>query len=263
MDKTCHTVPMILVANSCLSALLCASDILWISIATLINDVKQIEYQNLFCIFCGYLTYVSCAVLNYSFLLQAFYRYMIVVCPTRLFWQLPQSQLLLIVLTWIYVLIFPTGFIFTGDIIYNMDNQICQIPLRFSFAIIFAVLCVYIIPVSITMFIYYKLVRFIHQMNQRIIPVNTLVRARRELKMFRRTVTLLMIIFILDFPYALFIFISFFNAAPKYHFRIAYIFVDIALACVMIVLFQFTDPLKTSILKKLNIELEMVALTES
>ncbi|CAF4147668.1 unnamed protein product, partial [Adineta steineri] len=49
-----------------------------------------------------------------------------------------------------------------------------------------------------------------------------------------------------------------FNQAPKYHFRIAYIFVDIALACEMIILFQFTDQLKTSIMKKLHIRPEIV-----
>jgi hypothetical protein len=41
-------------------------------------------------------------------------------------------------------------------------------------------------------------------------------------------------------------------AIPKYHFRISYIFIDASYLFVMIALFQFTDPLKTSIMKKLN-----------
>ena len=59
-------------------------------------------------------------------------------------------------------------------------------------------------------------------------------------------------LFIIDFPYALFTFMRFFNHAPKYYFRIAYIFIDIASTCVMIVLYQFTDSLKKSIMKKFN-----------
>ncbi len=258
IDKTCHTVSMMLVANSFLAALICAGNLLWINVISLQNDLKQLQYQDLFCELRGYLTYVSCAVLNYSFLLHAFYRYVTVVYPTRLFWRLKRIQLLLIGLTWIYAFIFPIRFMLTGEIIYNIDNQICQIPLRLSFSINFMGLSLYVSPMVLIMFIYYKLVGYIHWINQRITPVNTLVRARRKLKMVRGTVTLLMIIFILDFPYALFLFMSFFISPPIYHFRIAYIFINIALACVMIVLFQFTDPLKISIMKRLNMRVEMI-----
>jgi hypothetical protein len=45
---------------------------------------------------------------------------------------------------------------------------------------------------------------------------------------------------------------SFFNSAPKYSFRIAYIFIDVSLALVMIVLFQNTDPVKTFVMKKIH-----------
>jgi hypothetical protein len=258
IDKTCHTVPMMLVANSCFAVLICAGDILWISVITLENDVKKNPNPDLLCIFRGYLTYVSCGALNYSFLLQAFYRYVSVVYPARLFWRSQRSQLLFIGLTWIYAFIFPIAFMFTRDIVYNVDNQICQIPLRLSFSVNFSALCIYIIPILITLFIYYKLVRYIHGMNQRITPVNNLVRVRRELKMFRRTVILLMIILTIDFPYALFLFISYFTSPPKYHFRIAYIFVNVGMACVILVLFQLTDPLKTAIIKRLNIRSKTV-----
>ncbi|CAF1552688.1 unnamed protein product, partial [Rotaria sordida] len=76
--------------------------------------------------------------------------------------------------------------------------------------------------------------------------------AQRELKMFRRLVILVMGIAMIGFPYALFIFISFFTTPPQYHFRIAYIFVDTSMAFVMIALFQFTEPLKTSIMKRVT-----------
>ena len=89
-------------------------------------------------------------------------------------------------------------------------------------------------------------------MSKRVTPVNTLFRAQRELRMIRRIVYLVLILLILGFPYALFILMSFFNSAPKYHFRIAYIFVDVSLAFVMIALFQITEPLKTSIMKRIN-----------
>jgi hypothetical protein len=45
---------------------------------------------------------------------------------------------------------------------------------------------------------------------------------------------------------------SFFTSPPKYHFRIAYIFVDVSLAFVMITIFKFTGPLKTAVKKLLK-----------
>ncbi|CAF4004941.1 unnamed protein product [Adineta steineri] len=258
IDRTCHTVPMMLVANSCLAQFILGSDRLVITLSALNNDLKQIQYQNSFCIVGGYLTYVSCAVLNYSFLLQALHRYIIVVYPSRLFWQRLQNQAYLIGLSWIYAFIFPVAFIFTGDITYNVDNQICQIPLRLSVQLNFVAFSVYILPIVSTLLIYWRLVRYVNEMNRRSTSVNTISRAQRELKMFRRTVILLLILFVIDFPYALFMFMSFFNQAPKYHFRIAFIFIDFALACVMIVLFQFTDPLKKLIMKKLSLRSETV-----
>ncbi|CAF1145295.1 unnamed protein product [Adineta steineri] len=258
IDRTCHTVPMMLVANSCLAQFILGSDRLVITLSALNNDLKQIQYPNSFCIVGGYLTYVSCAVLNYSFLLQALHRYIIVVYPSRLFWQRLQNQAYLIGLSWIYAFIFPIAFIFTGDITYNVDNQICQIPLRLSVQLNFVAFSVYILPIVLTLLIYWRLVRYVNEINRRSTSVNTISRAQRELKMFRRTVILLLILFVIDFPYALFMFMSFFNQAPKYHFRIAFIFIDFALACVMIALFQFTDPLKKLIMKKLSLRSETV-----
>jgi hypothetical protein len=46
VDKTCHTIPMMLVGNSCVSALLAACALLSFSIFTLQNDLKQIYYQD-------------------------------------------------------------------------------------------------------------------------------------------------------------------------------------------------------------------------
>jgi len=251
-DKTCHTISMIFVANSCLAAFILANVLLGMTIFTLQNDLKQIQYQDSLCIFRAYLDYVSCAAFYYSFLLQAIYRYVTVVYPTRLFWQSARTQILLISVTWMFAFVFPIPVMFIDQIVYNIDNQICQSPLRLSFFLIYAANCIYIIPNSMIMFIYLKLVLYVRGMGTRVTPVNTLFHAQRELRMVRRTVILITILFIFGFPYTLFVFMSFFTSIPTYHFRIAYIFLDISVVSVMIALFQFTDPLKMSIMKRIN-----------
>jgi uncharacterized membrane protein len=89
-------------------------------------------------------------------------------------------------------------------------------------------------------------------MSKHVTPVNTLFRAKRELKMVRRIVILVVGIVTIGFPYATFVFMSFFTCPSKYYFRIAYIFVDVSLAFVLIALFQFTEQLKISIKKAIS-----------
>ncbi|CAF0894969.1 unnamed protein product [Adineta steineri] len=252
IDKRCHTIPMMLTANTCLAELIMSTDAFCIAIYTLHNDLNQIKYGDFFCIFRGYLTYVSCAMLNYSFLLQAFYRYVLVVHSTSLFLQSIQFQLFFICITWMISFVYPIGFLFNGNIIYNVDNQICQIPLQLSFSMVFLTLCLYMIPVSLIIFIYLKLVRYVKQMRHRITVVNTLSRARRQLRIVRRTIILVTILIAICFVYAIFIFISFFTDPPKYHFRIAYVIGNLSTLLLMIVLFRFTKPIIICIKEIIN-----------
>lgn len=257
-DKTCRTIPMLLVGNSCLIGIVFGIVIYSMSLFRLLNDIKHIEYKDFFCSFRGYIGYASCSTLNFSFFLQAMYRFLKIIYPTRLYFQSAKFQLFLICLTWIFGILYPLAFLFAGEILYNVPNQICQLPLHLSFSIIYMANFAYIIPVSLTMLIYLKLVLYVKKMGQRVAPVNKLNRARRELKMLQRTVILISILIIYCLPYATFIFLSFFITIPKYHFRISYVFIDSSYLFVMIALFQFTDPLKASIMKKLNRKPNMI-----
>lgn len=40
------------------------------------NDIKQIHHDTYFCQFRGYLGYSLCALQNYSYLIQSFYRFL-------------------------------------------------------------------------------------------------------------------------------------------------------------------------------------------
>ncbi|CAF1586592.1 unnamed protein product [Adineta steineri] len=259
IDKTCHTVPVMLVASSCLAKLLFSIDLFGMLIWSLKNDLKQIAYQDSLCVFRGYFMHAAIAAQFGSYLLQAIYRYITVIYPTRLFWQRKQVQCFLIGLIWVCAFIFATPHVVTGEIQYNADNQICETPFHLSFVIIYNIVYVYFIPLNGIMFIYVKLILYVKEINKRVTPVNTVSRAQRELKMVHRIVILVSILLILGVPYTIFIFIGFFTQPPKYHLRIATAFVYIALLFIMITLFQFTDPVKTYIIKKLKRQSNIVA----
>ena len=251
-DKTCHTIPMMLVANSCIATFVSGCSLFSLGIYTLEYDLKRIQYQDSLCIFRGYIAYIACGLFNTSFLLQAVYRYVTVVYPHRVFYQSTRFQAFLICLTWIFAVVNPIAFMFTNEILYNIDNQICQLPLKLSFSIIYIANSVYTIHVLLIIIIYFKLVFYVHQMSKRVTPVNTLFRAQRELKMVRRTVILVAIQIVACLPYGIFILMSFFTSIPKYHFRIAILFIGISIVFIMIILFKFTDPMKISLMKRIN-----------
>ena len=251
-DQTCHSVPMMLVGNSCVAEFMFGSLMLSLASFTLYNDLKQSEQQDSLCIIRGFFSYIAVCQRYYSYLLQAIYRYIVVVYPTRLFYQSLKFQAFLMCCSWMFSFICPIPYLVTNEIQYNVNNQICQIPLRLSVLAIYNVLMIYIIPVCLIALIYFKLVKYVQEMSKHVTPANTLVRAQRELKMVRQLVILIVSITTGGLPYAAFAFISLFTTPPKYHFRIALIFVDVSLAFVMITLLHFTEPLKISLMKNLN-----------
>jgi hypothetical protein len=180
------------------------------------------------------------------------YRYIVVIYPNRLVWQSRRSQLLLIVISWLYGFIHPLVFMFTGDIIYSVDNQTCQFRLHLFFSIVYATLGAYVVPVSLIMLVYFNLIRYVKEISKRVISVATLSRAQRELQMVQRVVIIVMILLTIGFPYTIFVLMSFFTDPPTYDSRIAFVFGDLVWILVAIALLQFTDALKTSIMKRIK-----------
>ncbi|CAF1155451.1 unnamed protein product [Adineta steineri] len=252
IDKKCHTIPMMFVANSCLACLSFTIIMFWVTIIMLYNDLNQISYADSFCIFRGYISYVTASELFYAYFLQAIYSYIKVVYPFRLIWQSVRMQIFLIVITWISPFICILPHVLTHEIKYQVDDQICQMLLHLSVVTVYNVFYIYIIPMSGIVIIYIKLVRYVKNMRRRVTPANTLIRAQRELKMVYRIIILLLILLILGLPITIFVFIGFIGEPSNYHLRKAYTSVGISLIFVIIALFKFTDPVKNSIMKKLK-----------
>lgn len=252
-DKTCRTIPMMFVANSCSAHFLLGFTLFGNRIFTLYNDWNQLQYPDPLCYVRGYLGYASLTALNCSFVIQALYRYLSVVYPGRLFWRSKQNQILLVCLTWTFGFAQPIHTILRRDeILYNTDNQICQAPVGIYFTIIYLAHTIYLLPNIAMAVIYLKLVWHVRQMSKRVAPANVLFHAQRELVMVRRAVMIISILVALGFPYLVFVIESFFTSIHKYHFRIIYVFIDISMALVAIILLQFTDPLKIAVMKRLR-----------
>lgn len=247
LDRTCRTVPMMFIINSYLAEFFFATVVMSMALFTLHNDLRQLEDPDPLCIVRGFLSYVVVTVQNYSYLLQTIYRYISVVYPNRLSWQSMQYQIFLVVISWVFAFVCPLPYIVNHEITYDVENQTCQMPMKLCLITVYNVLCVFIVPLSLILLLYYKLVRFMRSARQNVNLANKFKRIQREVKMIRRIIILFMGIFALGFPYALLLFISFLTTPPKYHFRIAYIFITTSVVFVVIALFQFTEPLKAAV----------------
>jgi len=251
-DKKFRTVPMMLLCNSFLSELIFGCIMLSMSIFTFKNDLKEIEYEDLFCIFRGYMSYSISSVRSHSYLLQSLYCYISIIYPSNLTYQSFYFQFILICLTWFISIIHPLPFILTNQIKYNIDNQICHMHFQSSLFIFYTCFLSYLNPITIIIIIYFKLVRYVKRMNKLIPPINQLLRAQRELIMVRRIIMLVIVLITLGLPYTIFFLMSFFTNPPKYYFRIAFLSVDLSLVCVIMALFQFTDSINIFLRKKIN-----------
>lgn len=253
IDKTCHTVPMLLIANTCLAALMLGCTIITIVGFVLQNDLKQRDYQDPLCITRAYLLYTTCGILNFSFTLQALYRYMIAVYPSRLVFQSFRCQISFIGLTWILSNIFPFECIPTQEIAYVVETHMCQAKLHPSVCIICGILFNYNLPISMIIFIYWKLFRYVKQMGKTAASTS-LARAKRELKAIHRIVILIMTLIVISFPYLIIVIIVFIKPSMKRYARIAYAFFQLSNLSGMIYLFFITTPLKEFVMKRLHLK---------
>ncbi len=247
--RVCWSASMILIYNSCFTEVILSCVLLNMAIFTLQHDLKKDTENISFCITIAFLCYVTDTMQNYSYLLTAVYRYISVVYPTRIFWLSANFQVCLIIGQWIFCIVFALPLLLTEQIIYNIDNQICQIPLRLSAPMIYVSIILYVIPNLGIVGIYTKLARYVRHISIRTTLPHTLFHAQRELRLVQRTFTLASTLIVLGIPYMIFVLISFVTTPPKYHFRIAYIFADVSILSIMIMTYYFTQQIKEIIRK--------------
>ncbi|CAF0896509.1 unnamed protein product [Adineta ricciae] len=251
-NKTCHTVPIMLTTNSCFTQILYGSVILSLATFSLENDRQQKVYQDSFCTLRGYLGYVGTGLLLYSLVLEAIYRYIVIVYPTYLSWQSTWTQLFLICFIWMFSFISTLPSLLMNVIQYSFDDQICLVFLRLSFPVIYNMLITYLIPISIIISIYLKLVLYVHFIDSRPTSIARMYRVRRNLFVVRRIITKILILLVLGVPYTIFIIISFFTTPPKYHLRIATCLLVLSQTLIMVAIIFFCRPVSNILMKFLH-----------
>ena len=252
LNKTCRTVPMMLVGNTCLAQLICVCTSFILLLFTFKNDWKQIQFEDSLCKFRGYINYSITVIQNSSYNLQSIHRYLIIVHPSLRFYRSFRFQLILIILLWIFAFLVILPLFYFDQIEYNIDNQICQVPIRLSFGMIYLTLLVYVVPNVFINVIYSKLIRHVHRMNERMKRICLLSRRKRELKMIKTIVTMNTILVILAIPSVIFLLISCFTTIPKWHFRLTFLFTDLCTTALIIVVLKTNESVRIAAVKTLK-----------
>ncbi|CAF1085250.1 unnamed protein product [Adineta steineri] len=251
--KTYSTVQLLLVCNSSVAVILLSCILLNMAIFTLQHDLQHSSETSIsFCIILGFLAFIADGLQNYSYLLTAIYQYISVVYPNKVIWRTVKTQFCLIIVIWIVCIIDMLPLFVTGQITYNIDNQVCQVPLRLSVSVVYGAAIIYAIPNFGITVVYIKLTRYVQQISLRTVSNHTLFHARRELRLVQRTFVLCNTLIVLGLPYMIFVLMSFFTPPPKYHFRIIFIGIDISVLAVVIIGYCFTPNIKTIIQKILS-----------
>jgi len=256
--RTCWTVPMLLSCDSCLEEITFSSILLLMATFSIQHDLQANIGDASYCKILGMISYAGATGQNYSFLLMALYRYIRVVYPTRLYWQSMRCQLSLVIVKWIFSFGVGLSMYLTDQIVYNINNQICQIPLSLSAVMIYETIILYMIPNAGIFGIYMQLTCYIRRISARTTVANNLFHARRELRLIQRTIVLSCTLITLGIPYITFMLISFVTTPPKYHFRIALVGIQIAVLIIIIMMYSFTQPIKNFIRKPTTISIAVL-----
>lgn len=251
LTKGCTTpVSTLLSANTFLAALTYSSAHFSIAISMFRSDLAtkdsiRMNFYNSFCMSSAFTFYSGCALLYYSYVMQAAQRFVRVVLHDYPWLYERRTQLIFIVCQWlscISITLIPL--VIAKPIKYNIYLNMCVIPITSNgWTMYYAIFC-YSIPLICLSLIYYRLINYILSVRSRVsaclISGSLIVAAQRQLALIQRVIILVTILTLSGIPYCIFIGMGFFMEPPKYQFRISFLCVDIALASVICTMFHFS-----------------------
>jgi hypothetical protein len=244
------SVSSLLASNTFLSAFVYGSAHFTIAISVLRSDIAVIDgvrhrLYNPFCMSSAFVFYGGCALLYYSYVMEAVQRFARVVLHDYRWLYRSRVQLFFIILQWLFCILgtfIPLAV--TDQLQYDIYMNMCIIPIRSSgWTLYYAVFC-YSIPLILIVTFYHRLIQYILTVRARVsaclISGSVVIAAQRQLALIQRVIVLSSILILSGVPYSVFIIMGFWTDPPVYQFRISFLFVDIALASVVCTMFCYS-----------------------
>jgi hypothetical protein len=240
----------LLSSNTFLAALVYSSAHFSIAISVLRSDIAvidgiRIRFNNPFCMSSAFVFYSGCALLYYSYVMQAVQRFSRIVLYDYRWLHEHRIQIFFIILQWFFCILgtfIPLST--TNQLQYDIYMNMCIIPIRSNgWTMYYAIFC-YCIPLIFLAIFYHRLIQYILIVRARVtaclISGSVVIAAQRQLALIRRVIVLVSILTLSGLPYSVFIGMGFWMDPPIYQFRISFLCVDIALASVVCTMFYYS-----------------------
>ncbi|CAF0953016.1 unnamed protein product [Adineta ricciae] len=246
--RQCQTLTIFLVLNSTLAGLL--ANVACISQA--IYQLLDVGNDRL-CAVRGLLLQAGTGVLYHTLCVQAFYRLFVTVYSTRRYLQTKQFIGLIVLIQWIFSATFGLPILFIGRITYQAGSRICQVSLE-DISFIYFSLVIFFLPLIIIIIIYVQIVQYMKRTpfstGNRLNTLVNDVRRQSELRLIRRILTLVIILFLLGFPYSLFyLLIHLHIISPwAYMARVSYLFITFGQSASMLINLITTDNVRNCLI---------------
>jgi hypothetical protein len=244
------SVSTLLASNTFLAALTYSSAHFSIAISVLRSDIAVVDgvrlrLYNPFCMSSAFVFYSGCALLYYSYVMEAVQRFGRIVLYDYRWLHERHIQLIFIIFQWFFCILgtfIPLSV--TNQLKYDIHMNMCIIPIRSSgWTMYYAIFC-YAIPLVLLAIFYHRLIQYILTVRSRVsaclISGSVVVAAQRQLALIQRVLVLLSILVASGLPYSAFVFMGFWTDPPVYQFRISFLCVDIALASVVCAMFCYS-----------------------
>jgi len=194
LHRICH----LLICNTCVASII-------YSIVTINNYIYLIFIQwdesNLRCRFRAYFTYVGICGEMYSYLIQSLSRFILFKYSFKYRWlKSSKTHSILIAVQWIVVLLLTLSSLLSTDVSF-VRLKLCLIPTKKTFHTFSVTFVYYLIPLLTTILLYINIYYCVKKSKRNaMITIQTYQSHKRDLKLLRNIVLLILIYLIGGFP---------------------------------------------------------------
>lgn len=242
--RPCQTLNILLVLNSTIAGFIANVTCMCQSIYQLLEIGNDI-----LCPFRGYMLQTGTGLLYHTLCVQTFYRLIVTVYSTRRSLQTKRFNIFMVITQWVISCIFALPYLLTNGFKYQSLSLICQVQMENAWGFSYFAVIIFFIPLITIILIYIHIVKYMKQNPYSTNNHSNVIaqhRQQSELRLIRRILMIVSVLFMLGFPY-FFLFIAIeIDLIPPWPYltRIGYIFITFGQSTAMLINLLTTDDVK-------------------
>ncbi|CAF1182368.1 unnamed protein product [Adineta steineri] len=243
-NRQCHTLHNCLVLNSTVAGLI-------INIIYMCQGIYQLSDvgDDILCRFRGLLLQMGTGLLYHTLCVQAFHRLFVTVYSTKRYFQTKSFNIYMVIIQWVISCSFGLPVFLTGQMKYYAEVRMCQVSIDETLSSIYFTLIIFVFPLLTIIFIYIHIVKYMKQNSHsttKRLNITGHHRHHSELRLIRRILIIVIVLFLLGFPYGFLNILIEIHVMPSwpYIISIGYIFITIGQGATTLINLITTDDVR-------------------